>query len=147
MPFTLKINKAAGSDRVQLSPAPLEMVLSEKQPAERLQLVVTASTEFNERPGSQKTVTFRFLDDTSRSLFEPPEKPEPFILKPGESLTLKLKQSLGIARRPTSGPSSEHFERTSDGAVDRRFTRQINFEFIDPRKDEDPDDSDVHVEC
>jgi hypothetical protein len=113
MALKLNINKASGADRVTLSPAPLKIVLSKEQPAASTELVVTASEDFKQRPGPNKTVTFRFLNDESRSLFDTPAKPEPFVLKPGESLSLKLKNSSGISKRPASGSSSQQFERTA----------------------------------
>jgi len=143
MPRTIRIEKVNGADRATLRPTSLRVLLSQDGQS----IEVKASNDFEQRPGPVKTVTFEFLDDASRSLFEPPSVAEPFVLKPGESMTLQVKGSAGIARRPPAGAASARFSRRASGEIDERFTKTASFHLIDPEVGDDPDDQHVHVEC
>ncbi|MDX1979112.1 MAG: hypothetical protein SFV51_02500 [Bryobacteraceae bacterium] len=148
MPTTLFIQRDADADAARLQPAHLQFIASQVQdPDGRSRIVITASEQFSARPGANKTVTFEFLDQASRSLFETPPLPEPFVLAPGASVVLTVKENNGIRKRPATGAASTPFARTATGELDSRFAKEANFRFVDPQRSEDHDHSDMHWEC
>lgn len=153
MPKTIMIRKSAGADRVRLNPSPLEAVVSNDKDSDgRFRVAITAEQGLQNRPGPDKSVTFDFLNDASRDLFEVPQgadgKPiaRPFKLNPGETLTLTLKQTglRVIAKRAAGEP---RFVLDAQGHPSLLFTLTADFRFINPKAEAGHGHSDLHLEC
>lgn len=152
MPVNLTITKDPSADRVRLDPRPLQAVVSrDKDPDGRFRVAVSASTDLRDLSGSDKSVTFEFLNAASRDLFETPTNASgqpvasPFKLQPGETLTLTLKQN-GVRAIAKRSAGAQRFVLDAEGHPQSQFTLGASLRFIQPQRAGAGHD-DLHMEC
>jgi hypothetical protein len=164
----ITIRKAATSDKVLLDPSPLQIVGNSERPngGGRVRIDIVADQSLQLLSTADKSVVFNFGDapaspspfphqpfEASAQLHDAPPPGAgspitgpPFTLRPGQTLTLTVRDTglRPIAQR--TGPSPTRFVLDGEGHPNSSFTLTASLRFSNRERD-GAGHTDLHMEC
>lgn len=152
MPQKLTIQRAGQTDRVRLTPFPLELAVAQhRDPDGRLRVEVVGDPSLAELPQAADGVRCS-LTPAHSALFEPlaadtnPGAGITFTVRAGQSVTLTLKPPANLPARSTRPPGAARFVKDAAGHPQPQFTWVADLQLNRPRAS-GGGHNDLHVEC